>query len=131
MSPLKAQPKFSFAQGLQLYFIQRILDEHTMSTFFGDDNTNKFFIQWSNIVRNGIKKSPHFPFCINVPENFGKSFFEKPEAEISFIKEQMYREAYKPLLINLQYSMSQSLRQSILCRLNEQILVFACSFASL
>ena len=125
MSPVKTQQKLTFAQGLQLYFIQRIFDEYIMSTFFGDDNTNKFLIQWSEIVRNGIKEDPNFPFRIKVPEGFGEGLKVEVESEafregdgkriplhiekgrriadISFIPEK-YREAYRPLLENSTFS---------------------------
>ena len=124
MTPAKTPTKLTFAQGLMLFFVQRIFDEHIVSTFFGDDNTNKFIIQWSKIVREGLKKDPNFPCRIKVPEDFGKKQIEpaseteailtvqgkqirkrikKGGLDLSFIKDEKYRDAYRPLFEEPQF----------------------------
>jgi transcriptional regulator with XRE-family HTH domain len=110
-----------FDQGLQLFFVQKILDEkYTKATLIGSKRGNEFFEQWSQIVRKGLKVDPSFPCNIKVPNDFGKIEVEQsPERkavfnaqdrqarktikrdglDLSFIPS-AYREAYRALLEN-------------------------------
>ncbi len=62
-----------FNQGLQLFFIRRILEQRfTMGLLIGSDRGDKFFRQWSEIVCDGRKKDENFPCSIKVSKDLEK-----------------------------------------------------------
>jgi Leucine-rich repeat (LRR) protein len=62
-----------FNQGLQLFFVRKILDDgYTMGLLIGSDRGNAFFRQWAEIVCGGRKKDKNFPCSIKVPKDFDK-----------------------------------------------------------
>jgi len=64
----------AFAQGMQLFFIRKILDEtYTSSTLLGSTNCREFFRQWSVIVRSAIEKEASFPLTVRVSTSFIQS----------------------------------------------------------
>jgi Leucine-rich repeat (LRR) protein len=119
------QGGIEFNQGLQLFFVRKILDDrYTMGLLVGSERGNEFFRQWSEIVCAGKEKDKNFPLTVKVPADFGKEMPEEGrEAEavppvggkqvrtrvredrfdISFIPEK-YRQAYRPLLQNLKFT---------------------------
>jgi len=110
---------FTRSQGIQLFFIRKILDEdHTMVTFFADEKIHDFFRQWSQIVRDN-KNDEGFPLTINVPVDFLKHTDEPVEKEVDLIvlgeeitkhytptesKLDAVPEAYHPLLKDLKFA---------------------------
>ena len=63
-----------FDQGLQLFFIRKILDDrYTMGSEVGSKRVITFFIMWSEIVCTGREKNPRFPCSIKVPKELGKA----------------------------------------------------------
>jgi len=79
----KTESLFTRSQGLQLFFIRKILDEdYTMATYFADERIHDFFHQWSQIVCKGKETDKDFPLTISIP----KDYFEKLE-ESRTIKE--------------------------------------------
>jgi len=63
-----------FDQGLQLFFVRKILDErYTMASAAGSSRGIDFFVQWSRIVRAGRKKAKDFPCTVKIPKDFGKA----------------------------------------------------------
>jgi len=61
-----------FNQGMQLFFVRKILDErYTMASEAGSIRGIEFFVKWSGIVRQGREKDEDFPFTIKVPSDFG------------------------------------------------------------
>ena len=114
-----------FNQGLQLFFVRKILDDrYTMGLLIGSERGDEFFRQWSEIVCRGREKDKDFRYSIKVPEGFGKGLkveheskafqevdgkripfnVEKGEriVDISFVPEKE-REAYRPLLQNRRF----------------------------
>ncbi len=72
------QSKMTFAQGLQLFFIEKILTEkYTMGTEARSRRGIEFFSQWSRIVREGRNKEKAFPLTIKVPGDFDKNLTER------------------------------------------------------
>lgn len=70
------QPRFTAAQGLQLFFVRKLLaDRHTYGSLVGRRLGDQFFGQWSKIVREH-ESEPNFPRTIRVPEGFGKQVQE-------------------------------------------------------
>lgn len=93
-TPQSGQNGIKFNQGLQLFFVRKILDErYTMGLLVGSDRGNKFFSQWSKIVCEGKKKDKDFPCCIKVPEDYYKRFKEaqqdKSEGSLEYVSERM------------------------------------------
>jgi Leucine-rich repeat (LRR) protein len=124
MSKTKKNAKsgITFKQGLQLFFVRKILDDrYTMGSEANSKRGIAFFSQWSGIVCKGRKKDENFPCSIKVPEGFGKGLEVEGESkafrgvegkriplrvekgrrivDISFVPEK-YREEYRPLLQN-------------------------------
>ncbi len=63
----------TFAQGLQLYFIHRILTEkHRMRTMATSRRGIAFFDAWSKVVCQGRKQNAEFSVNINIPLSFTK-----------------------------------------------------------
>jgi hypothetical protein len=57
-----------FDQGLQLFFVRKILeDRYTMGLEVGSRRGIAFFQQWSKIAREGRKRDAEFPLCIRIP----------------------------------------------------------------
>ncbi len=121
-----ARVGLEFRQGLQLFFVRKILDErYTMASEAGSNRGIDFFVQWSNIVCQGTKKDKKFPLTIKVPPGFDKPWQIKTEssafqevggkriplrveegeriAALSFVPDQ-YRDAYRPLLENAKFA---------------------------
>jgi len=78
---MKAQEEkqggIKFNQGLQLFFVRKILDDrYTMGLLIGSERGNEFFGQWSKIVCDGRKKDKDFPCTVKVPEDYYKQFVE-------------------------------------------------------
>jgi hypothetical protein len=68
-----AKSGISFKQGLQLFFVHKILDErYTMGSEVGSRRGIAFFSQWSQIVRAGTARDKSFPVTIEVPADLGK-----------------------------------------------------------
>lgn len=66
------QQKLTFAQGLQLFFIERILTEkHTMGTQARSKDGIEFFSLWSEIVRDGRQRDLAFPLTVKDLKSFG------------------------------------------------------------
>lgn len=69
----EAKDGIKFNQGLQLFFVRKILDDrYTMGLLVGSDRGNEFFRQWSQIVCEGRKKDKNFLCSIKVPEGYFK-----------------------------------------------------------
>jgi len=117
----------TFKQGLQLFFVRKILDErYTMGSLVGTERGNEFFRQWSKIVCNGRKKDKDFPCSIRIPKEFGKVTTEDGreiegslDAEVKktrkkvqdvksglelVIKAGTHGEAYRPMVENPRFS---------------------------
>lgn len=61
-----------FNQGMQLFFVRKILDKkYTMASEAGSSRGIEFFVEWSRIVRQGREKDEDFPLTIKVPSDFG------------------------------------------------------------
>lgn len=82
---VKDQGEIKFNQGLQLFFVRKILDDrYTMGSEVSGERGIAFFDQWSQIVRAGRTKDKDFPCSIRVPKDFGKPIPEQgPESEAS------------------------------------------------
>jgi Leucine-rich repeat (LRR) protein len=100
-----------FNQGLQLFFVRRILDERfTMASVAGSKRGIEFFVQWSQIVCNGRKEDPNFPTTVEVPADFGKEpqkeldIEEKTRKRLDNVFAPFAREEYHELLKNWQFS---------------------------
>ena len=110
-APDEKQGGIKFNQGLQLFFVRKILDDrYTMGSLVGSERGNEFFRQWSQIVCEGRKNDKDFPCTVKVPEDFGKEIPKDMDLE-----EQTRRrldktftsfapEEYQPLLKNPRYS---------------------------
>lgn len=73
-----AKSGLTFKQGLQLFFVWKILDDrYTMGLLVGSDRGNEFFGQWSRIVCEGREKDESFPCTIKVPTDFGREPLEE------------------------------------------------------
>jgi hypothetical protein len=111
MKTSQEQGGIKFNQGLQLFFVRKILDErYTMGLLVGSERGNDFFRQWSQIVCTGRKKDEDFQCMVKVPEDFGKEIPKEMNLEektgrrlektfISFASED-----YHPLLQNPKFS---------------------------
>lgn len=80
----------NFAQGLQLFFVRKILDErYTMASEAGSNRGIEFFVRWSQIVCKGRKEDERFPLTVKVPADFSKSISQIAEgpAVLSKIEE--------------------------------------------
>ena len=116
-----------FNQGLQLFFVRKILDDrYTMGLLVGSERGYEFFRQWSQIVCEGRKKDEDFPCSIRIPKDFGKVTSQEGreiegslDAEVKKIGKQVqkvknglelvieagkYGEAYRPMLENPRFS---------------------------
>jgi hypothetical protein len=68
-----SQGRIGFNQGLQLFFVRKILDDkYTMASEASSRRGIAFFRQWSQIVCEGIKTDRNFPLIVKVPERFGQ-----------------------------------------------------------
>jgi len=122
-----AKSRLTFKQGLQLFFVRKILDErYTMGSLVGSERGNEFFRQWSGIVCEGRKKDKDFPCGIRIPKAFGKVTSEEGSeidgslsSEVKKFGKQVqevkgglelvievgkYGEAYRPMLENPRFS---------------------------
>jgi len=71
--------KIEFRQGMQLFFVRKILDErYSMTLIAGSKRGTDFFVQWSRIICESIKKDKNFPITVKVPTDFGK----EPQSEL-------------------------------------------------
>jgi len=83
-----AKGGLEFRQGLQLFFVSKILDErYTMASVAGSNRGIEFFSQWSKIVCQGRTKDTNFPLIVKVTSDFGKPTGEKPLPKIATKKE--------------------------------------------
>jgi len=121
------QGGIKFNQGLQLFFVRKILDErYTMGLLVGSERGNDFFRQWSGIVCEGRKKDKDFPCSIKVPEDLGKKMIEEGreiegslDTEVKRVGKEVqkvagkielkivagkYGEAYRPMVENSRFS---------------------------
>ena len=102
----KSEQGIEFKQGLQLFFVRKILDErYTMASVAGSEQGIDFFVQWSQIVRKGKEEDPDFPCSIAVPSDFGESTAK--EAESTWTEEvdlSFAPEPYHPLLKNQRFA---------------------------
>lgn len=108
----------SFKQGLQLFFVRKILDErYMMASEVGSKRGTDFFSQWSQIVRAGTARDKSFPLTTKVHADLGKPLAEEtvdkgdkiveararpgaPKAgrlDLSFVPQE-FRDDYRPLL---------------------------------
>ena len=117
------QDRIKFNQGLQLFFVRKILDDrYTMGSLVGSERGNEFFRQWSQIVCEGRKEDKDFPCSVRIPKDFGKVTSEEGreiegslDAEVKKIGKKVqevksglelvieagkYGEAYRPMLEN-------------------------------
>lgn len=115
-----AQGGIKFNQGLQLFFVRKILDEiYTRRLLVGSKRGNEFFRQWSQIVCEGRKQDKDFPCTAKVPEDYYKQFVEaqhdRSKGSLEEVSEKMKRRAalekpsfappeYQPLLQNPRFS---------------------------
>ena len=77
MMKSQKQDGIRFNQGLQLFFVRKILDEkYTMGLLVGSKRGNDFFRQWSQTVCGGRKKDKNFPCTVQVPQDYYKQFIE-------------------------------------------------------
>ena len=100
-----------FNQGLQLFFVRKILDDrYTMGLLVGSERGNEFFGQWSQIVCEGRKKDKEFPCTVKVTEDFGKEISkemdleEKTRRRLDKTFTSFAHEEYQPLLQNPKFS---------------------------
>jgi Leucine-rich repeat (LRR) protein len=92
------QSGYSFKQGLQVFFIRKILEgkKYDMPRLLGSIPGNSFFGEWSQIVCDNIKKDKDFPLTITVPEDYQQILLKyKDISEGSFdeVSEQMNKRA--------------------------------------
>jgi len=72
--------RINFAQGLQLFFVRKILDEkYTMASEAGSNRGIEFFVQWSRIVCKAKEEDEKFPLTVKVPTDFIKSISQISE----------------------------------------------------
>lgn len=67
------KPALSFKQGLQVFFIRKIVENpktHNMPRLVGSNLGNEFFSKWSEIVRENRGKPPFFPSHIQLSEEY-------------------------------------------------------------
>jgi Leucine-rich repeat (LRR) protein len=75
----KSKQGIQFRQGLQLFFVRKILDDrYTMASEASSRRGIAFFSQWSQIVRAGREKYPDFPLTVKVPGEFTRRVSERP-----------------------------------------------------
>ncbi len=69
---------YSFKQGLQIFFIRRILEEdkYDMPRLLGSKRGSDFFGEWSKIVCENIKKDENFPLTITVPKDYQQTLLK-------------------------------------------------------
>ncbi len=72
-----------FEQGVQIFFMQKILEQQWNRTeLVGDGgNGDDFFTQWSKIVRENKEPNDKFPLTVKVPSDFGKELGEDMSLE--------------------------------------------------
>jgi len=92
------QDGIKFNQGLQLFFVRKILDDrYTMGLLVGSERGNEFFDQWSKIVCDGRKKNENFQCTVKVPQEYYKQFTEaqqdKSEGSLEEVSGKMKRRA--------------------------------------
>ena len=62
--------KIEFRQGMQLFFVRKILDEkYTMASEAGSKRGISFFIQWSQIVCKGLSENKKVPLNVAISED--------------------------------------------------------------
>ena len=69
------QTSISFKQGLQVFFIRKIVENpktYNMPRLVGSNNGNDFFAEWSKIVCENRAKDSKFPCFFKVPEDYKK-----------------------------------------------------------
>ncbi len=67
------QTTISFKQGLQVFFVRKILEErYKLPRLVGSIIGNVFFSEWSRIVRENMAKNSNFPCSFKVPEDYKK-----------------------------------------------------------
>jgi len=109
-----------FNQGLQLFFVRKILDErYTMASEAGSKRGIEFFVQWSKVVCEGKGKNKDFPYLIDVPNDYCDQLVQaredKSEGTLEYVSERMKRKIelekpsfappeYYPLLQNPMFS---------------------------
>lgn len=85
-SPAATGGWIEFKQGLQLFFVRKILDDrYTMASEIGSKRGIAFFGQWSQIVCRGKEKDPNFPCSLRLPADFHKgrrAAFRETETEL-------------------------------------------------
>ena len=121
-----AKRGITFKQGLQLFFVRKILDDrYTMGSLVGSERGNEFFGQWSGVVCEGRKKDKDFPCSIKVPQDYYKQFTEaqqdRSEGSLEYVTEKMRRkkiELEKPSFAPPEYhQLLQNPRFSVLLNL--------------
>lgn len=72
-----------FEQGVQIFFIQKVLEQQWNRTeLVGDGgNGDDFFTQWSKIVRENKESNDKFPLTVKVPSDFAKELREDMSLE--------------------------------------------------
>ena len=100
-----------FNQGLQLFFVRKILDErYTMASEAGSKRGIDFFVHWSQTIFEGRKRDSSFPTTVNVPSDFGKEpqkeldITEKSRRRLDKVFVPFAREEYHELLRNPRFS---------------------------
>jgi hypothetical protein len=74
--------EMTFAQGLQLFFIEKILtDRYAMGAKARSNRGIAFFTEWSQIVRKGRAETKDFPHTVKVPSSFNKEITEDMDLE--------------------------------------------------
>jgi Leucine-rich repeat (LRR) protein len=109
-SVLIGKDGMKFNQGLQLFFVRKILDErYTMGSEAGSKRGIEFFVQWSQIIREGREQEADFPLTVKVPSEFGKEpqkeleIEEKTRRRLDNVFVPFAREEYHELLKNQQF----------------------------
>ncbi len=99
-----------FNQGLQLFFVRKILDEkYIMASLAGSIHGIEFFVQWSKTVRKGKEKEKDFPCSIDVPKDYYDQLVQarqdKSEGSLKYVSERMRKkyELEKPSFAPIEY----------------------------
>ena len=94
------ETNYSFAQGLQVFFIRRILESklYDKPRLLGSELGNFFFKEWSKIVRTNINKNENFPLYIAELQNYQNKIQKLAKEKGDFKAEVAYRNLFESIL---------------------------------
>ena len=76
----KDESHLRFEQGVQIFFLLKVLVESGWAEIIGSESGDKFFGEWSRIVRKGKKENPEFRcYLKRAEENIGQKGAEESE----------------------------------------------------